>query len=62
MTQRCSTEERSKGTRLMLKLSTIALAAALIATSAHAGPTLAVGQEITVSEATAVSAGDKIPQ
>jgi len=46
----------------MLKLSTIALAAALIATSAHAGPTLAVGQEITVSEATAVSAGDKIPQ
>jgi len=56
MTWRCSPEERSKGTRLMLKLSTIALAAALIATSAHAGPTLAVGQEITVSEATATGA------
>lgn len=37
----------------MLKLSTLALGAALVATAAQAGPTLAVGQEITVFDATA---------
>lgn len=50
MTRPCSTMEPRKD-QVMLKLSAIALGAALIATSAHAGPTLSIGQEITVSDA-----------
>ncbi len=38
----------------MFKLSAIALGAALVATSANAGPTLVVGQDITVTEATTI--------